>query len=68
MKKIPIAAAEEVEQELPDLADLVQANGTGPVALVFADFEKQERLFYNVVWYSISHGRRVVIEASEPPR
>lgn len=62
MKQIPIEAVEEVERELPEIVDAIQIRSKGPIVLVLGDFEGQERLFFNAVWYAISHSRRVVIE------
>ena len=62
MKQIPIEAVEEVERELPEMIDVIQSSSKGPILLVLDDFDGQERLLFNALWYATSHGRSVVIE------
>jgi hypothetical protein len=62
MRQIPIETVEEVERELPEIVDAIQARSKGPIVLVLGDFEDQQSLFFNAVWYATSHDRRVVIE------
>ena len=64
MKKMPIGAAEALERTLPEFVDLVQGS-TGPaLRLRLDDFENDPTLLYNCVWYAISYGRKVEIEAT----
>lgn len=62
MRKIPIEAIEQIEQEVPEIVDAVQRQSPGPIVLALEDFEGQPDLLFNSVWYALSHGRRVVIE------
>jgi len=62
MRQIPIEAMEQVQRELPEIVDAIQARSKGAVILVLDDFEGEPDLFFNTVWYAASHGRRVVIE------
>lgn len=64
MGGIPIEVLEQVEREVPEVVDAIQQRRSGPIVLLFSDFEGQEDLFFNTVWYATSHGRQVVIDPS----
>ena len=64
MKKMPIEAAEALEKTLPEFVDLVQGSDGQALRLRLDDFESDPTLLYNCVWYAISYGRKVEIEAT----
>lgn len=64
MRKMPIAVAEALEKMIPEFVDLVQSSTGRALRLRLDDFENDPTLLYNCVWYAISYGRMVEIEAS----
>jgi hypothetical protein len=63
MREIPIEVAIAVEREVPGLVDHLHKGGSDPIVLSLRGFEGRERLLYDCIWYVVSTGRRVEIEA-----
>ena len=61
---MPIAVAEALEKMIPEYVDLVQSSSSQAVRVRLGDFENDPTLLYNCVWYAISYGRKVEIEAT----
>jgi hypothetical protein len=64
MKKMPVGDAQELERTLPEFIDALQRNNGKTLRFQLEDFEDEPELLYRCIWYAISYGRKVVIEAS----